>query len=283
MTPSQARAVMTTTELTLQPAGPSHEAMRSLGEAAMALSMTVDVETPGALYALVPPRASGFGDKLVRLAARMGFVGRAGIADNRFTAWAATQATPHARVRQVPAGASAAFLAPLPLALLPLDPDVRRMLGHLGVTTLGDFAALPPPSVGRGGRAGALALARGNDATPLEALVPAGMARETLALENPIGDPEPLSFVLRPLVDRLAARLEGRGAGATKLLLRLGAEERTIERVPTRSARAILDAVRADLRLAGPISEVTLEILAEGEVEPVELELFQAHGSIIGS
>src|SRR6266581_2862785 len=75
-TAAQARAA--TAALTLVPAGRPDEAMRSLGE----------------VYALVPPRAAGFGDKLGRLAARMGFVGRVGIADNRFTAWAATQATP---------------------------------------------------------------------------------------------------------------------------------------------------------------------------------------------
>ncbi len=281
MTAAQARAA--TVDLSLVPAGRLEDAMRSLGEAALELSMTVDAESPGALYVLVPPRAAGFGDKLARLAARMGFVGRVGIADNRFTAWAATQATPHALVRQVPAGGSAAFLAPLPLSLLPLDPDVRRMLGHLGVTTLGDFAALPPPSVGRGGRAGALALARGADATPLEALVPAGTVRETLALETPLGDPEALSFVLRPLAERIAARLGGRGVGATRLAVRLGPEEIVVDVPPTRSSRAILDAVRGCLRASRAISELTIEVVAEGEVEPAELELFQPRGSIIGS
>jgi protein ImuB len=283
MTAAQARAAAV--ELTLVPAGApaAEEAMRALGEAALALSMTVDAETPGALYALVPPRAAGFGEKLLRLATRMGFVGRVGVADNRFTAWAATQATPHARTRVVPAGGSAAFLAPLPLTLLPLDPDVRRMLGHLGVTTIGDFAALPSPSVGRGGRAGALALARGVDATPLEALVPAGTVRESLSLDAPIGDAEALAFVLRPLADRVAARLEGRGAGAARLRLRLGGEELIVATEPTRSARAILDAVRAGLRPRSPVAEVGIEVLEEGEVEPAERELFEPRGGIIGS
>src|SRR5262249_9652403 len=68
MSAAQARAA--TVELSLVPAGRLEEAMRSLGEAALELSMTVDAESPGALYALVPPRAAGFGGRVARVGPR---------------------------------------------------------------------------------------------------------------------------------------------------------------------------------------------------------------------
>ncbi len=252
--------------------------------------MTVDGQTEGVLYVAVPPRAHGFGDKLLSLAARMGFVGRVGIADNRFCAWAATQATPHVRVRQVPAGGARAFLAELPLSLLPLSADLRRMLGHGGVMTIGDFAALPPPSLGASaslrprdaGRGGAHALARGEDPTPLDATDIGGPLVETMVLEKPVTDAEALSFVLRPVAERIAARLVGRGLGVTRLAIRLGTTAVMVSLAPTQSPRVLLDAVRGALDGAMPVSTISLEVLAEAEVEHQALELFRT-GSMIGS
>ena len=297
MTAARARAACPSAALLSAARG--DEAMRALVEAARGLSMTVDGETEGVLYVMVPPRAHGFGDKLLSLAARMGFVGRVGIADNRFAAWAATQSPPHVRVRQVPAGGARSFLAELPLSLLPLSPEVRRMLGHGGVVTIGDFAALPPPSLGgsaslrppsgeprrgppRNGRLGAYALARGEDATPLEATAAGGPLREAMALERPVADGEALSFVMRPVAERVAARLVGRGLGATRVAVRLGTLEIIVTTPPTQSPRALLDAVRAALATTDPVASVEMEVLAEGEVERQELELFRS-GIMIGS
>ena len=79
MTAARARAAWPSAALLSAERG--DEAMRALVEAARGLSMTVDGETEGVLYVMVPPRAHGFGDKLLSLAARMGFVGRVGIAE----------------------------------------------------------------------------------------------------------------------------------------------------------------------------------------------------------
>jgi hypothetical protein len=57
---------------------------------------------------------------------------------------------------------AAGFLAPHPLELLPLAEEVRHLLRAAGVHTLGQFAALPPPSVDRPGALDYQALARGN-------------------------------------------------------------------------------------------------------------------------
>src|SRR5262245_41750565 len=88
----------------------------SLGEALLQLSPTVDLDPRGAAYVAVPEGHAGhaFAEKLLETARRQGLRGRAGVADDRFTAWAATQALPHQDVRVVPPHGSARFLASLP-------------------------------------------------------------------------------------------------------------------------------------------------------------------------
>ncbi|MGV8851360.1 MAG: DNA polymerase Y family protein [Rhodoglobus sp.] len=73
---------------------------------------------------------------------------RAGIADALFTAVHAARSTvgaePRSRsghVRLVPVGASAEFLAPLPISVLD-EPQIATLLLKLGISTLGDFAQL---------------------------------------------------------------------------------------------------------------------------------------------
>ena len=257
---------------------------------ALGLSVTVDIGDEGMVYALLPPGGAGaaFGEKLVAAAARLGFHGRVGVADDRFTAWAATQMRPRERVRVVPAGGSARFLAPLGLELLGafMDVEVRKTLELLGVRTLGDFAALPPPSVGRRWARGAVdaqALAKGLDPRPLEAFLPSEPVRESIELEADVVELEPLAFVLRPLFERAIARLAGRARAVARAALRLrGGGERTTELViapsqPTTSARILVDLSRAHLaekKLEHPVRTVALEILADGEAVSEALELF---------
>jgi protein ImuB len=94
---------------------------------------------------------------LVALLESLGIPGaRVGIADGPFTAeQAARTATTVHRVRVVPEGASAEFLGKLPVSLLD-DPVLITLLRRLGISSLGEFAALPPADVqGRVGAAGA--------------------------------------------------------------------------------------------------------------------------------
>jgi protein ImuB len=288
MTGTQARAVAADVQLVDAMPEAYAQAMHALGEAALGLSVTVDVEEQGVVYALVGKApAAGFGERLVAAAGRLGLHGRAGIADDRFTAWAATQARPRERVRVVPSGGSARFLAPLGLELLGafIDADVRNTLGLLGVHTLGDFAELPPPSVGRRWARGAVdaqALARGLDPTPLRAFAPREPVREQMELEDDLVELEPLAFVLRPLFERAILRLQGRGRAVARLALRVRGEGKATElvinpSVPTTSARTLLDLARAGLaerKLEHPVRAVEVEILGDGDAVPEELELF---------
>jgi hypothetical protein len=71
----------------------------------------------------------------------------AGIADGLFAAELAARAAPAARASLiVPAGGTAEFLAPWSVATL-ARPDLAVTLQRLGITTLGQFAALPAASV----------------------------------------------------------------------------------------------------------------------------------------
>jgi len=135
-----------------------------------------------------------------------------------------------ARVRPgltiVPAGAEAACLAPLPLALLELEPEQLALLRRWGLATFGDLAALPAPGLAeRLGPAGPRLrrLARGEDGQPLVPTPAPEAFESTLELDWPVDGLEPLSFLLartsEPLSERLKAR--GRRAAALSLELRL--------------------------------------------------------------
>ncbi len=188
------------------------------------------------MYVEVPAgrRGSWFGAKLRDLLAIFGLRGRIGIADDRFTAYVAAAATARERdcegeesVVCVPRGGSAAFLAPQPLSLLQLGPEVLHMLDALGVRTLGAFADLPPPSVARPERSAAWdldfqALARGDGGAQLDPYVPTGPIAERVDLTpgGEQGGPS-LGAAVEALSQRLSARLIGRGAVPADVLMRL--------------------------------------------------------------
>src|SRR5208283_2345597 len=89
-----------------------------------------------------------------------------GIAPNRFVARVAALTG-----RTCAPGEEATFVAPMPLDVLPLDPQICERLKLLGIRTLGELAALPHgPFVRRFGPQSARwhALARGIDDLPLQ-------------------------------------------------------------------------------------------------------------------
>jgi protein ImuB len=121
----------------------------------------------------------------------------------------------------VPAGGSAAFLAPYPVAALD-RPDLADLLVRLGLKTLGAFAALPSAKVAsRFGADGLLAhrLARGLDERPLSArAVPPDLAVQS-EVDPPAEQVEPLAFLAKALADSLRDALEARGLVCTRVLV----------------------------------------------------------------
>ena len=188
-------------------------------------------------------------------------------------------------------GNSAAFLAPLPINLLPLNSDVQHMLETLGIKTLGDFASLPPPSVGRRWNAEGIdfqSLAQGEGPTLLQSFTPKQAIIESIDLEHEIQEIEALAFSLRPLADRACDRLQGRSMAASRALLRLkGRGEACTEfpldpARPTADGRSLFELLRAvvqDQRLDHTVCELELTITQESDPEIEELDLF-SHGAL---
>ncbi len=229
--------------------------------------------------------------------ARAGFEARAAIAGNRFTARTvaafgslrpsgspgASPGPPAPAGTVVPPGGEREALATRPVAALPLDARAAQVLARLGIATLGDLARLPADTLARrfgAPAAGWSARARGDDATPLEPFPLPQALFERIEPPAPLDRLEPILFTLKTLVQRVGARLAGRGAAAAKLAVHLVLEEGwgdagAIRRPavssqaveirlprPTVSARTILEVARetlARVSLPGPVREIALE------------------------
>jgi protein ImuB len=297
-----AEAVAACGRLEVVPLDPAADrsALRALAEAVMALAPAVEVDCPDALLLdagaahLAPggpghrPRDAAGREAAERaLAARalavaeeMGYAARAAVAGGRAPARALARHGA-ARLAVIAPEALAAALGQLPLEGLGLAPAVAGRLRALGVADAGALARLPPATLAhRFGAAGveAARLARGEDDAPLSPFAPETLPLEALELEAPAEGAEPLLFALKRLADRVAARLAGRGLGATRLRLTLALDPRGEERIaiplaqPTASASRWLVPAKEhlfSLRLPGAVTGLKL---AAEEVAPLPAE-----------
>jgi nucleotidyltransferase/DNA polymerase involved in DNA repair len=179
---------------------------------------------------------------------------RIGVGPNRFVARAATT-----RGNERVCDASedpAAFVAPLPLGLLDIDERVRERLRLLGVTTLGELAALPHgPFVRRFGTqaAGWHARARGIDDEPLRPRPRALRVDRTLYGEGEASSEEQVLFALRTLVGWVVDDLGAAGKRTGRLVLTLDCEDGETRELtvrvaqPTAVASTLFELLRARL------------------------------------
>lgn len=234
MTATAARFVSPEVRVVTADSALERETVRAIGDALLGVSAVVDtggrVGASGAhlaLYCEVPGKTRGttFGGRVLDVLDSLGLAGRVGIADDRFTAWVAAAhsgegggAREDRGVVSVPRGGSAAFLAPRPLSLLAITPEVQHMLEALGVRTLGEFAALPAPSVSRPLEADYQALARGDSGSVLRPYAPDAPIREELVVRHE-GSLFGGAAAVATLAERVALRLAGRGRSASRLEL----------------------------------------------------------------
>jgi protein ImuB len=144
---------------------------------------------------------------------------RVGVADGRFAASLAARSTDAVLV--VPPRASAAFLAPAPVAALD-RPDLADLLTRLGLTTLGHLAELPAAAVlARFGPEGAEVhrLARGLDERPLSARTPPPDLAVTAELDPPAERVDMAAFTAKALADELHQRLASLGLACTRIAI----------------------------------------------------------------
>lgn len=218
---------------------------------------------------------------------------RTGIAGTRFVA---TIAAGHARPPEplvVQAGDEAAFLAPLPSALLSPDPDVRSRLARFGLRRIGQVAAIPRSALlarfgPEGERMGARS--RGEETDPFRPRRAPERIVLGLPVEPPVADLVALRFLLHRLAGALADQLAGRGAAAGRAHLRLAldltfalpgtaagwaCEQRFPE--PTAEAEALERLLLARLERtppAAPVARLELELAEVGPATGAQLPLF---------
>jgi len=286
MTASAARYVSSEVRVVVADGTLERDTVRALADALLGVSPVVDaggrVGASGAhlaMYCEVPSRTRGttFGARLLDLLERFGIAARIGVADDRFTAWVAaahgadgSSAREDRGVVSVPRGGSAAFLAPRSLSLLAITPEVQHMLEALGVRTLGEFAALPAPSVSRPLEADYQALARGDSGCALRPYAPDAAIREEIVVDS-AGGLFGASTALARLVDRVALRLAGRGRGAARVELTMAGDhgERVVPLAPPAAGAATTADALGDL-IAPEIDQSPGAVPGDHDAEPVD-------------
>ena len=215
-----------------QVAGPEARAFERVITAVEEFCPQVEVIRPGicAIGTRGPARFFGGEKELVRKITEAvtghGFGCQAGIADGLFAARLAAQAGPPAVI--VAPGGTAAFLAPYPVITLG-SPQLDDLLPRLGITTLGEFAALPAAeAANRFGTQGARAhrLARGLDPRPLAPRSPSADLSAHLEFDPPAEQSEPVVFAAKMLADQMHSRLAASGLACVRVQVQVVCEDR---------------------------------------------------------
>jgi protein ImuB len=243
----------------------------------------LDLEGLGALF----ESESRLANAVAQRAMHLGLEARIGVAGSKVAAYLA--ACHGGGVVVIPPGEEWHFLAPVPLKLLEPSPELTVTLHRWGIRCIGDLAALPITAVGtRLGPEGVLLVrrARGEDERPLMPRSQPLHFEEAVEIEYGIEALEPLLFVLRGLLDRLATRLAMRGfvCGDLHLSLRLadrGRDERTIAvAAPSNEVKSLLALVRLQLETHPPTAAIAgIRIVAVAEcLRAAQLDLFRPNG-----
>jgi protein ImuB len=263
------------------------QALTGLGEALMGLAPGFELSEPDGLWfdasaAHLVGGEEGLCERVLETCTALGWRARVVVASEKFTARVLARFGAR-RWEVVPEGGSARALAPLPLAAL--EGPEQGPFAALGLSTLGEVAALPPGAVtARGGAAGLRVhtLCRGGDDTPFVAAVLAEVLEERMTLDWPAESFEPLQFAIKALLDRLCGRLVGRRRAAVRLgfVLTLDPTGKlevplTLAR-PTARAKLLLDLARhrlGELRLENPVGALAVKVEEDCEDRGQQLAL----------
>lgn len=260
--------------ITLRPRQPAleREAADALLATAFAVTPYVEATAPGictlGLEALSPTRHQSALLRALAQLSRLGLTASSGLGSTPLLAlYAARQAAPG----QVLAG-DRAFLAALPIAAAEPSDDLAAVLATWGVHTLGQLTTLTKADVTRRLGHEGLSLwerASGETARPLDIVAPARTFSAEFTSEHEMETLEPLLFILRRFVDRLALELTNAHQAALAIELTLGLSDGSHHAQSIRLPEAITDgdilfrALQAHLetvRTAAPIAGVRLRL-----------------------
>lgn len=170
------------------------------------------------------PAGTAWGMAIGRAVAARGFQGAVVVGFSRFATYAIARATRHGVTVLRGDADERAAAAAVPLARLDLEPKLRDALARLGVISVGQMVRLPAGGIlerfgHEAHRLYQLAIGEGWD--PLVPLAPPEAPDERVLLDDEDDDVERLVFVIKAPIDRLLARLAGRGRALVALHLEL--------------------------------------------------------------
>ena len=226
----------------------------------------------------------GLGDEIARRAAESGLKVNVSVAANPDVAIHAARAFKGVTV--IPAGAELSQLGNLSIKLLDyslagIDEKKAEEIGETlvlwGIRTFIDFAELPLAGVAqRLGQEGVRLqkLAQGKSERPLVLVqAPVGF-EQSIELEHPIAELEPLSFMLSRLLNQLCANLNAQALATNELRLRLKLEDKTEHErtitlpVPMRNPKTFLRLLLFDIEAQPPQTAITSVTIAAEPVKP---------------
>ena len=195
--------------------------------------------------------------------AASGLDARLGLADGKFPAFAAATCVSPCESRVIPAGGEGSFLAPLSVALLPVEHETVHRLRLFGLETIGQVAALSLPELqsqfGFEGRR-LWQLVRGVDEEPLYPRPPVERVEASLSFEAPIAGIDVMVAASKQLLSRLSPSLRGRAARElvlqTELATGRGWERRIVLREAVSESQRLAFVLRASLQNAPPPNAV---------------------------
>lgn len=259
------------------------KALCTLGESLLPVAPGFELDAPHGLWldasaAHLSGGEASWREELIARCGVAGFRAKVVIGSERFT----TQASGRFSEGSVlPAQGGAAFAStPLDsLSCAGIGADVLGPLKALGLTTLGELSGLPIGSLAaRFGSHGHLVaqLARGQDDSHLTPEVLPEIIDESVSLDWPAEQLEPVLFAIKMVVDRLCARLQGRQLAAVRLSVGLTLEGAGLTSLPLILARPaahsklLLELIRhrlTDLSVRHPIAGVRV-IVEEACADP---------------
>jgi protein ImuB len=172
----------------------------------------------------------------------------------RAATWGAFRRDERSLVCIVPHGGDAAYLTSAPLALVPMDAEMRDALRALGIRTVGDFADLDAGDVEqRWGDDGLTAwrLAHGDDPRRPVLARPDEQPHVEMELATPTATMEPVLFLVRPGVERLVTQLVSEGRAIASLAITLTLDDARGP-LPTAQAHTVTREIRLPRPLARP-------------------------------
>src|SRR5437016_467254 len=226
----------------------------------------------------------GLGDEIARRAAESGLKVNVSVAANPDVAIHAARAFKGVTV--IPAGAELSQLGNLSIKLLDyslagIDEKKAEEIGETlvlwGIRTFIDFAELPLAGVAqRLGQEGVRLqkLAQGKSERPLVLVQPPVGFEQSIELEHPIAELEPLSFMLSRLLNQLCANLNAQALATNELRLRLKLEDKTEHErtitlpVPMRNPKTFLRLLLFDIEAQPPQTAITSVTIAAEPVKP---------------